>query len=55
MFQFTGQYAATTLGQAGGAALYISEFLSQFYVLIGAGPVLAAFVLTGIAVFSFLF
>ena len=55
MFQFTNQYAATTLGQAGGVALYISEFLSQFYVVIGIGPVIAALTLTGIAFFSFLF
>ncbi|MBP3519011.1 MAG: hypothetical protein J6K31_11560 [Parabacteroides sp.] len=54
MFQFTGLYATTTLGQAGGVALYISEFLSQFYIVIGAGPVIAALVLTGIAIFSFL-
>ena len=52
MFQFTGQYAAMTLGQAGGVALYISEFLSQFYVVMGTGPVIAAFILTGIAFFS---
>lgn len=55
MFQFTNQYAASTLGQAGGVALYISEFLSQFYVVIGIGPVIAALTLTGIAFFSFLF
>ncbi|WP_195281889.1 DUF6057 family protein [Parabacteroides johnsonii] len=55
MFQFTNQYAATTLGQAGGVALYISEFLSQFYVVIGIGPVIAALTLTSIAFFSFLF
>lgn len=55
MFQFTNQYATTTLGQAGGVALYISEFLSQFYVVIGIGPVIAALILTGIAFFSFLF
>ena len=53
MFQFTNQYAATTLGQAGGVALYISEFLSQFYVVIGIGPVIAALTLTGIAIFFF--
>lgn len=54
MFLFDSQYAVTTLKQAGGVALYISEFLSQFYIVIGAGPILTALVLTGIAFFSFL-
>ncbi|MFQ9021409.1 MAG: DUF6057 family protein [Parabacteroides merdae] len=33
MFQFTSQYLTETLKQAGGVAIYISEFLSQFYVV----------------------
>ena len=33
MFQFTGQYAAATWKQAGGVALYLSEFLSRYYSL----------------------
>ena len=31
MFQFTSQYLTETLKQAGGVAIYISEFLSQFF------------------------
>lgn len=52
MFQFTGQYAAMTLKQAGGVALYISEFLLQFYIVIGAGPVITAFFLTLVIILS---
>lgn len=52
MFQFTGQYAAGTLKQAGGVALYIAEFISQFYRVIGIGPVLTALLLTGVAVLT---
>ena len=52
MFQFTGQYAAATWKQAGGVALYLSEFLSQFYIIIGIGPVITAFLLTLVAIVS---
>lgn len=52
MFQFTGQYAAGTLKKAGGVALYIAEFISQFYRIIGIGPVLTALLLTGVAVLT---
>ena len=31
MFQFTEQYAAVTLKQAGGVVLYMAEFLMLFY------------------------
>ncbi len=52
MFQFTWQYAAATLKQAGGVALYISEFLSQFYIVLWGGPVISAFLLTWIVLLS---
>lgn len=52
MFQFTWQYAAATLKQAGGGALYISEFLSQFYIVLWGGPVISAFLLTWIVLLS---
>lgn len=52
MFQFTGQYATATWKQAGGVALYLSEFLSQFYIIIGIGPVITAFLLTLVAIVS---
>lgn len=52
MFQFTAPYAAGTLKQAGGVALYIAEFISQFYIIIGIGPVITAFLLTGVAVLT---
>lgn len=52
MFQFTEQYAIITCKQAGGVALYISEFLTQFYIIIGVGPVITASLLTLIAIFS---
>lgn len=50
LFQFTAQYAEATLKQAGGVALYLSEFLTQFYVVWWIGPVVTAFLLTGIVV-----
>ena len=52
MFQFTEQYAAVTLKQAGGVVLYMAEFLSQFYVVLWIGPVITAFLLTAVAIFS---
>ena len=52
MFQFTNMYAATTLKQAGGLALYISEFLTQFYVILWIGPLITAALLTLVALFS---
>lgn len=52
MFQFTWQYAAATLKQAGGGALYISEFLSQFYIVLWGGPIISAFLLTWIVLLS---
>lgn len=52
MFQFTGQYAFVTLKQAGGIALYISEYLSQLYLILWMGPVITAFLLTLVAVLS---
>lgn len=52
MFQFTGLYAATTLKQAGGAALYISEFISQFYAVVGIGAVSTALLLALVALLS---
>ena len=42
LFQFTAQYAVETLKQAGGLALYISEFLTQFYVILWIGPLITA-------------
>lgn len=52
MFQFTEQYAITTCKQAGGMVLYFAEFLSHFYIRIGIGPVITAFLLTLIAILS---
>lgn len=54
MFQFTSQYAATTLKQAGGVTLYISEFLSQFYIFLGMGAIISALLLTLVAILSHL-
>ena len=48
MFQFTSQY----LKQAGGVAIYISEFLSQFYVVFWTGPIISALLLTLVALLS---
>ena len=36
----------------GGGALYISEFLSQFYIVLWGGPVISAFLLTWIVLLS---
>lgn len=52
MFQFTWQYATVTLMKAGGVAHYIAEFISQFYIVLGVGPVISAFLLTVIAMLS---
>lgn len=52
MFQFTKQYAVETCRQAGGVALYISGFLSQFYINIWSGPVITAALLTLLAILS---
>lgn len=52
MFQFTWQYATVTLMKVGGVALYIAEFISQFYIVLGVGPVISAFLLTVIAMLS---
>ena len=52
LFLFTEQYAVETLKQAGGLALYISEFLTQFYVILWVGPFITAILLTLIALFS---
>lgn len=52
MFQFTVQYATETLKQAGGLALYISGFLTQFYVILWVGPLIAATLLTLVALLS---
>lgn len=52
MFQFTELYAEMTLKQAGGVALYIAEFLSQFYMVLWTGPVITAFLLTMVATLS---
>ena len=49
MFQFTSQYLTETLKQAGGVAIYISEFLSQFYVVFWTGPIISALLLTLVA------
>ena len=52
MFQFTSQYLTETLKQAGGVAIYISEFLSQFYVVFWTGPIISALLLTLVALLS---
>lgn len=52
IFQFTRQYAETTCQQAGGIALYIAEFLSQFYTVLWLGPVITAFLLTWVVALS---
>ena len=46
MFQATSQYAMETLGRAGGLALYLSEFVAQFYVVLWTGPFVTALLLT---------
>lgn len=52
LFQFTGQYLSSTLKQGGGVALYLSEFISQYFAVLGAGAVITAFLLTWVAVLS---
>ncbi|MCC8170352.1 MAG: DUF6057 family protein [Parabacteroides sp.] len=48
LFRFAGDYAATTLPQAGGVALYLSGFLLQFYIYPAAGAFITSFLLTAV-------
>lgn len=53
MFQYTTQYATSILKQAGGVTLYLSEFLTQFYIVLIAGSVITALLLTSIAILTY--
>lgn len=48
LFQFTTQYAYSVLFHPGGLALYLSEFLVQFYILPGVGAFITTLLLVGI-------
>lgn len=48
LFRFAGDYAAATLPQAGGTALYFSGFLLQFYIYPAAGAFITSFLLTAV-------
>lgn len=52
LFRFAGDYAAATLPQAGGTALYLSEFLLQFYIYPAAGAFITSFLLTAVVVLT---
>lgn len=52
MFQFTSQYLTETLKQAGGVAIYISEFLSQFMWYFGQDLSFLLYFLTLVALLS---
>lgn len=46
LFLYTELYACSTLQQAGGVSLYLSAFLSQFYLFPLAGSLITSFLLT---------
>lgn len=52
LFRFAGDYAVATLPQAGGTALYLSEFLLQFYIYPAAGAFITSFLLTAVVVLT---
>ena len=41
-FRFSGEYALSTIYQPGGLAHYIGDFLTQFYLYPGVGPLISA-------------
>lgn len=52
LFQFTWQYLATKIAEPGGLALWIGEFLVQFFIVPYTGAALTAALLCGIGILT---
>lgn len=52
LFLLTGDYFFDMVAQPGGVALWVAEFLVQFFAVPYAGALLTALVLTGVGVFT---